>query len=179
MANIVVLLGGFADGPKPLRVPSWIAQGAGRVIVWGAGRVNGVLEVASRSSSVSKRGHKRFRLHPVAGLGIDRHWDVDAPRDPRGGREHLRGGSPFVVLVAERGGDAPTRRGDHRESGCDYGARRRRVPHVRKQEGCAGSVQGPQEVTLLPEVFRLAGSHSTNLRGSASGLMVNKSGDVP
>ena len=75
-------------------MPVGIAEAAGGVV--------GVLEVAAGGPRAPQRSHQLGRLHPVAGLGVDRHGHVDAPGDPRGRGEHLVARRTLVVLVAER-----------------------------------------------------------------------------
>ena len=101
---------------------------------------------------VAERSHDRARLHAVPGLGVDGHGHLDAPRDPRGGGEHLVGRRTLVVLVAERGRHAEAGGRDHREPGLDHGLRRRHIPGVREQERGAGLVQRPQQVAPALEV---------------------------
>ena len=103
--------------------------------------------------------HQLGRLHPVAGLGVDRHGHVDAPPYPRGGGQHLVGRRLLVVLVAERSGHTGAGGRDHREPGRDDGSRRGHVPGVRKEERVAGAVQRPQEVASALKV----GAHAGNL----------------
>ena len=135
---------GLANRPEPLRVPIGIAETAGGVVA--------VLEVAADGPGAPQGGHQLGRLHPVAGLGVDRHGHIDAPCDPRGRGEHLVGRRTLVVLIAERGGHAATGGRDHGIPSRGDGSRRGHVPGVRKQEGSARAVQGPQQVAVALEV---------------------------
>ena len=122
-----------ANRAQPVGLFGPVAQLAGGVI--------GVLEVAAGRPHRLQPGHEIGRLHPIAGLGIDRHWDVDSCGDPRGGSEHLVAGRPLVILIAERGGYPAARRRNHGESRRHHGPRRGGVPGVRKDERGAGHVQ--------------------------------------
>jgi hypothetical protein len=114
--------------------------------------VVGVLEVAAGGPGAPQRGDQLGGGHPVAGLGVDGHGDVDAPGDPRGGVEHLVARRALVVLIAERFGHAGAGGRDHGEPGRDHGSRGRHVPGVRKQEWGAGAMQRPQQVAPGLEV---------------------------
>jgi hypothetical protein len=90
-------------------------------------------------------------LEAVAGLGVDRHGDVDAAADaPRGG-EHLLRGRAFVVLVAEGGGHAAARRRHDGEARGDDRACRGDVPRVRQDERPAPHVERPKKVAAALE----------------------------
>ena len=128
-------------------MPVGIAEAAGGVV--------GVLEIAAGGPGAAQRSDQLGGLHPVAGLGVDRHGHLDAPGDPRGRSEHLVARRTLVVLIAERVGHAPAGGGDHGIPGRDHGSRRGDVPGVRKQEGGAGAVQRPQQVAPALEVGRL------------------------
>ena len=141
--RIALRRGSLANRPEPLRVPGGITEAAGGVVA--------VLEVAPGGPDGPQRGHQRGRLHPVAGLGVDRHGHLDAPGDPRGRGEHLVGRRTFVVFVAERGGHAAAGGRDDGEPSRNHRSRRGHVPGVRKQEGVAGAVQRPQQVALALE----------------------------
>ena len=125
-------------------MPVGIAKAAGGVV--------GVLEVAAGGPGAPQLSHKLGRLHPVAGLGVDRHGHLDAPCDPRDRGEHLVGRRTFVVLIAERGGHAAAGGCDHRRPSRGHGSRRGHVPGVRKQEGVARAVQRPQQVAPALEL---------------------------
>jgi hypothetical protein len=118
-----------------------------------SGGVLGVLEIAADGPGVPERSHHRARLHAVAGFGVDGHRHLDAPRDPRGGGEHLVGRRTLIVLVAERGRHAEAGGRDHREPGVDHGLRRRHIPRVREQQRRAGLVQRLQQIAPAQEVL--------------------------
>ena len=99
-----------------------------------------------------QRSHQLDRLHPVAGLGVDRHGHIDAPGHPRSRGEHLVGRRTLVVLVAERGGHPGAGGRDDGEPGRDHGVRRGHVPGVGQQEGCAGAVERPQQLAAALEI---------------------------
>jgi hypothetical protein len=123
---------GLAGRREPFRVPVGIAETAGGVV--------GVLDVAPGRPRASQRSHQLSRLHPIAGLGVDRHGHIDAPCDPRGRGEHLVGRRVLVILMAERGGYAAAGRCDHGEPSRHHRSGRCHVPGVRKQERGARAV---------------------------------------
>ena len=128
--RIAVIRSSPANRPEPLGVPVGIAKAAGGVV--------GVLEVAAGGPCAPQRSHQLGGLHPVAGLGVDRHGHLDAPGDPRGRGEHLVARRALVVLIAERRGHAGAGGRDHGKSSRDDGSRRGHIPSVRKQEGPPG-----------------------------------------
>ena len=135
-----------ANRAQPVGLFDRVAQLAGGVV--------GVLEVAAGRPRLLQPGHEIGGLHPIAGLGVDGHGDVDTCGDPRGGSEHLVAGRPLVILIAERGGHAAARGRNHGETGRYHGPRRlpvlwqlqvshyvekvrwaldyKRVPHIRR-----------------------------------------------
>jgi len=141
---VAVVRRGLANRPEPLRVPVGIAEAAGGVV--------GVLEIAAGGPGALQRSDELGGLHPVAGLGVDRHGHVDAPGDPCGRGEHLIAWRTLVVLIAQRRGHASAGGRDHGKPSRDHGSRRSHVPGVRKQEGGAGAVQRPQQVAPALEI---------------------------
>ena len=117
-------------------MPLGIAEAAGGVVA--------VLEVAAGGPRAPQRSHQLGRLHAVPGLSVDRHGHLDTACDPRGRGEHLVGRRTLVVLIAERGGRACAGGGNHGKPGCNHGPCRGHIPGVRKEEGCAGTLQRPQ-----------------------------------
>ena len=90
-----------------------------------------VLEVAAGRAHEPQHAHKVGGRHPVAGLGVDGHWYVDAQCDPRARGEHLVARRTLVVFIAERLGHARARGRNHRKPSRDHGSGRGNVPRVR------------------------------------------------
>ena len=99
-----------------------------------------VLEVAAGNPDLAQGGDEVRGLHPVSRLGVDRGRHRDASRDPRRGGEHLRTRGTFMVLVAERGGDAGAGRRDDRKARCLDRPRGGNVPGIRQQQWLASNV---------------------------------------
>jgi DNA-binding CsgD family transcriptional regulator len=142
--RVAVRRRGLANRAEPLRVPVRIAEAADGVVA--------VLEIAAGGPGAPQRSDQLGGLHPVAGLGVDRHGHLDAPGDPRGRGEHLVGRRTLMVLIAERRGHATAGGRDHGKPGRDHGSRRSHVPGVRKQKRGAGALQRPQQVAPALEV---------------------------